>query len=141
MAVVEQSDIKTRIQESNNYSRSASLTDSSERKYQLTIFPVDTFHFSLQNGFIVKASKVVLTGSGKQVVRLTDSSKFASLLTSELERKFRKDSTLNMKKKSVAVERRGAIWHWIASALFVGIVILVTWWKSLDNITNVNFLT
>ena len=129
MAVEEQSEIKIRVQEANDYFRSKSLIDSSGQSYQLTIFPADTFRLSIQNGFIGKGSKVVLTGSSEQIIRLTDTSKFAGLLTSELEGKVRRDSTVNMKNRSVSVERRGMLWKWIGAALIVGIIVFGVWRK------------
>ena len=129
MAVEEQSEIKIRVQEANDYFRSKSLIDSSGQSYQLTIFPADTFRLSIQNGFIGKGSKVVLTGSSEQIIRLTDTSKFAGLLTSELEGKVRRDSTVNMKNRSVSVERRGMIWKGIGVGLIVGIIVFGVWRK------------
>ena len=129
LAVKEQFDIKTRVQEANDYSRSKSLTDSNGQSYQLTIFPADTFQFSMKNGFIGKALKVVLTGSSEQIIRLNDTSKFAGLLTSELEGKVRRDSTVNMKNRSVSVERRGMIWKGIGVGLILGIIVFGVWRK------------
>ena len=45
LAVQEQSDINSRVQEVNHYARSGSITDSSGQSFQLTIFPADTFKF------------------------------------------------------------------------------------------------
>ena len=129
MAVEELSEIRSRVQESNDYFSSKSLTDSNGQSYQLTIFLADTLQFSMKNGFIGKASKAVLTRSSEQIIRLTGTSKFAGLLTSELEGKVRRPSTLKMKNRSVSVERRGMIWKGIGVGLIVGLLMLGIWWK------------
>ena len=64
--------IDSRIQEheSTKISLSTVIADSSGRFYQATIFPVDTFQFSLQDGFKGKALKVEVKGSVKQLIRV-----------------------------------------------------------------------
>lgn len=129
VSVQEQSDIKTRVQEVNNHSRSESLSDSSGKSFQLTIFPADTFQFSLQKGFIGKASKVVLTGSSKQVIRLLDTSKIVRSFAIEYDGKFRSDSTGKSKRRTVLVEKDGKIWAEISIGLILGVVLFRIWQK------------
>ena len=66
--------IDSRIQEheSTKISLSTVIADSSGRFYQATIFPVDTFQFSLQDGFKGKALKVEVRGSVKQLIRVNE---------------------------------------------------------------------
>lgn len=123
VSVQEQYDIKARVQEFNDYSSSESLSDSSGRSFQLTIFPADTFQFSLQHGFIGKASKVVLRGSSKQVIRLTDTSRIVSSKTFESVEKVRRDSLVKMNNRSVSVEKRGRIWQGIGIGLIIGLIL------------------
>ena len=63
-------DSRIREHESTSISRSMVMTDSSGEYYQATIFPADTFQFSLRDGFKGKALKVEVRGSVKQLIRL-----------------------------------------------------------------------
>ena len=65
-------DSRIQEQESTKISLSTAITDSSGRFYQATIFPVDTFQFSLRDGFKGKALKVEVRGSVKQLIRVKE---------------------------------------------------------------------
>jgi len=67
IAVMEQTETRSREQENKQYSRSYSITDSSGQFYQITIFPADSFQFALHEGFKGKASKVEIRGSIRQL--------------------------------------------------------------------------
>lgn len=49
------------------------VRDSSDQSYQMRIFPVDTFTFSLQNGYQGKASLIEISGIRKQLLTGRDS--------------------------------------------------------------------
>ena len=65
-------DSRAQEQESTKISLSTAITDSSGQFYQATIFPVDTFQFSLRDGFKGKALKVEVRGSVKQLIRVNE---------------------------------------------------------------------
>ena len=65
-------DSRIQEQESTKISISTAITDSSGRFYQATIFPVDTFQFSLRDGFKGKALKVEVRGLVKQLIRVKE---------------------------------------------------------------------
>ena len=78
----------------------------------------------MQDGFIGKASKVVLKGTSKQLIRISDTSKFSRSLTSELDGKMTRDVTAKMENRETLVEGRGGIWKGICVGLIFGAVIL-----------------
>ena len=49
------------------------FTDSSQLDYEINIFPVDTFSFSPGEGFIGKASSLVIKGKSTHLIALADS--------------------------------------------------------------------
>lgn len=56
-------------QETIHLSHAHSVTDSIGQVYQITIFPRDSFEFSMERGFMGKAAKVELTGLIRQLNR------------------------------------------------------------------------
>ncbi|OYZ31789.1 MAG: hypothetical protein B7X86_07520 [Sphingobacteriales bacterium 17-39-43] len=70
---LEQTDTLIREQENIHLSHDRFVTDSIGQVYQITIFPRDSFQFSVEKGFIGKASKVELRGSIRQLNRVNDS--------------------------------------------------------------------
>jgi hypothetical protein len=48
LALKAQTEINTKEQGDKNYQRTASLLDSASQYYQLSIFPLDSFQFSLR---------------------------------------------------------------------------------------------
>ena len=65
-------DIRSRGQQSTKLSRSSTITDSSGQFYQVTIFPADTFHFSMRDGFRGKALKIVVKGSKQELMQIAE---------------------------------------------------------------------
>ncbi len=55
-------------------SRIISMSDSANNQYRINIFPLDTFSFSLQNGFKGKASMIEVVGRRQEVKKIIDSS-------------------------------------------------------------------
>ncbi len=124
-----QSDVKSKLSEDKRFERTKSVIDSSGQSFQLTIFPVDSFKFSLQNGFVGKATKVIVKGSNDQMIRISDTIKSSVSLNSESETKLTSDFTEKMKDKSSQVERRTVVWKGICLGLIAGMVILWIWRK------------
>lgn len=129
LAVEEQSDFKSNLRQDSYYGRSTSISDSSGQHYQLTIFPVDSFRFSLQNGFAGKATKVLVTGSGEQMMRLTDTSGFSGSLNSQSAMKMRKDRTAKRQENSSLVEKPEVGWKSICAGLIAGMLVFGLWRK------------
>ena len=126
----EQSEIESRVKEINRINRHESVTDSNRNTYQLTIFPADTFKFSMQNGFIGKASKIVLNGTSEQLIRVLDTSKFTSSISSESDTKMRTDRMENLRDRSTQLERRDVTWIGLCVGLIVAVVVLGVWRRS-----------
>ena len=53
----------------------AGKVDSTQQFYQVRIFPLDSFSYSLSNGFNGRASSIEISGSGEQVSRITHNKK------------------------------------------------------------------
>lgn len=70
--------------QNRSFSRTSAVRDSSDQFYQVTIFPADTFQFSMQEGFTGKATKLEVRGSIRQIRHLNDS---ATLMTGSDKRK------------------------------------------------------
>lgn len=49
------------------------LTDTTDEQYTVTIFPLDSFSFSTENGFRGKAEKIEVKGMNRRVKTLSDS--------------------------------------------------------------------
>ncbi|MGV3686475.1 MAG: hypothetical protein ACO1NS_12665 [Daejeonella sp.] len=122
-------DLNSELIQENQFLRTASLSDSTGEFYQLTIFPVDSFKFSLQNGFAGKASKVVLNGSVKQQLRISDTSKINKTMTYQAEASRSSDLTERNKSREAALERTGIMSKGLALGLFVLLIILGLLWK------------
>ncbi|MDP3469497.1 MAG: hypothetical protein Q8S11_14245 [Daejeonella sp.] len=70
---LEQTDTLIREQETIHFSHARFVRDSIGQVYQITIFPRDSFQFSVERGFIGKAAKVEIIGSIRQLNRVSDS--------------------------------------------------------------------
>ncbi len=58
--------------------RIISISDSTNQFYRVNIFPLDTFSFSIQDGFKGKASRVEVIKTVQQVKQINDSSLFTA---------------------------------------------------------------
>lgn len=124
---IEQTETRSREQENKQYARSYSLTDSSGQFYQLTIFPVDSFQFSLREGFKGKANKVELRGSIHQLKRMTDSS--VLILSANKQANSTRNRKVSIKKLDHAksVKKTGLSWWWIFVAGGVSVATIWVW--------------
>lgn len=102
-----------------------SLSDSSEQIYQLTIFPVDSFRFSVQEGFRGKASKLELKGTIHAVEKLADSSMLLVSKGTVSASQLTKSVQNRGLERSREFEKIGFRWWWV---LIAGVgVALVLW--------------
>ncbi len=119
-----QTDLNSALNKDNQFVRTTTLSDSIGQYYQLTIFPVDSFKFSLQSGFSGKATKVMILGSSKQLTRLSDSSKYAESLSAESAVKLTESVKAHMNDRSVSVERSTVLWKWLWISLAAIVLII-----------------
>lgn len=95
------------------------IRDSNNQQYRLKISPVDTFTFSLENGFKGKASSIEFKGTFQQKTATTDSSTFngrKEIAThAGMIRKVQGEQLVSSK----AVAKIWFNW-WLVVALFVG---------------------
>jgi hypothetical protein len=129
MQEIQQFKIQSHLKEVNSYDRHQSSTDSSGQSYQLTIFPADTFQFSIKNGFVGKASKVVLNGSAEQVIRYTDTSKLSGFRTSASDERSTRELTTKTGSLSALVKGKTGIWTGIVAGLTLGLLMCWIWRK------------
>lgn len=83
-------------------SRLISMSDSVDNQYYIKISPLDTFSFSLQNGFKGKATMIEVVGTSQEVRKIIDSSSFRADRQNETQydRKSRtKETTASRHKK------------------------------------------
>lgn len=76
MAQKEDVQIISKTSELINGNRLVLLTDSSSKFFSVEIFPLDTFTFSVNDGFKGKASKIEFMGIENEVQRILDSTGF-----------------------------------------------------------------
>jgi len=122
---LEQTDTLIREQENIHLSYAHSITDSIRQVYQITIFPRDSFQFSMERGFIGKASKVELVGSIRQLNRVNDSTVLMVSEGKETKSKMIRKLESRQINNSKSVEKsRFKGWQvWGA----VGVVLLLGW--------------
>ena len=122
---LEQTDTLIREQETIHLSHAHSVTDSIGQVYQITIFPRDSFQFSVEKGFIGKASKVELRGSIRQLNRVNDSIAFMVSKGRETKAKAIRKVESGQINNSKSVEKsRFKGWQ---VGLAVGAVLLLGW--------------
>ena len=80
VTMLEQSNTGSWQETNSSLSYSSTVTDSSGQVYQVTIFPTDTFRFSMKHGFQGMATKIEVRGAINQVTRFVDTT---SVLASE----------------------------------------------------------
>ncbi len=122
---LEQTDTMIREQETIHLSHAHSVTDSIGQVYQITIFPRDSFQFSVERGFIGKASKVELVGSIRKLNRVNDSTVLMVSKGKETKSKMIRKLESRQINNSKSVEKsRFKGWQvWV----LVGAVLLLGW--------------
>lgn len=122
--VREHTDTRSRQEENKQYSRSHSITDSTGQFYQVTIFPADSFEFSLREGFKGKASKVELRGSIQQLKRINDRSALIVSANSEATSKMNRKLAVKKLDHAKSVKKTGLGWWWLFVAVGLGLVMI-----------------
>ncbi len=74
----QETQLESRQSDSVTGYRMLHLTDSSKQFFRVTIFPLDTFTLSLQNGFKGMASSIELAGFKEEMKMLYDSTAFTA---------------------------------------------------------------
>lgn len=101
------------------------LTDTTHEQYTVTIFPLDSFSFSRENGFRGKAEKIEVKGMHRRVRTLSDSTTIQAETQSdrvyEVEERREKKEVLSGR----VVERRR--WNWLMVVIVLLALILVGW--------------
>ena len=113
-------------------SRIISISDSANNQYRVNISPIDTFSFSLQNGFKGKAYRIEIVGTRKEVKKITDSSSFRAQRQNETQydRKSRSTETTALRDKTLEKKNSTLVMNLLAIGLS-GLVIWICWriWK------------
>lgn len=124
LALKDKVNILTNENELYQGSKVIMITDSNDYQYKLKIFPLDTFTFSLENGFKGKASSIEFTGRLQQKTATTDSSTFAGRKQKTrhvgLVRKVESEQLASSK----AISKIWLNW-WLIAGLVVGIVLFI----------------
>lgn len=122
-AALELTDTHSREQQKEFYSLKSTIIDSSGQLYQVTIFPADTFEFSMQQGFKGKASKVELKGSIRQLKKLNDSATFSANKERETRSKIIKVHETERVINSKSLENKG--FNWLQLCLAIAAAVLI----------------
>lgn len=102
------------------------LTDTTHEQYTVTIFPLDSFSFSTENGFRGKAEKIELSGQLRRVLSRTDSAVLRVEKRSDriYEAEERIEKSALSKTRVLESKSRRVLWVFIGLA---GIIVL-GWW-------------
>ena len=115
--------------ESITGSRQINFTDSSSNMFKVTIFPLDTFTFSLEGGFKGKAMRIEAAGIIKQYKKMVDSSE----MLFEKETRVEFENNRNVKKvessKKRVIERKRVRWVSGITVMVVLSLVVWLWWK------------
>lgn len=114
-------------QENKKYSLSRSIIDSTGQEYQVTIFPADSFRFSVQEGFSGKAIKIELRGSARQFTRTNESAAFNVSTSKEHSANVIRKSNHNERTRSRSVEKIRMPWIWLSGVLALGFLMVYIW--------------
>lgn len=93
--------------------RSTIRADSLDHQYRVTIFPVDTFHFSPDTGFMGKASRIELTGQRRAFRWLNDSAQLANSSSASLELNAL-DNVETISNSTAKSMKKTSVWKWVA---------------------------
>ena len=135
-AAFEATDTHTREQQKKFYSIQSSIKDSSGQLYQVTIFPADTFEFSLQQGFKGKASKVELKGSASQLKMVNDSAIFSAINDREIRGTLIRKHDTEQLAKSKSVENKWLNWLPLCLAIAAMAMIVTIFLRFRKRISN-----
>lgn len=102
------------------------LTDTTHEQYTLTIFPLDSFSFSRENGFRGRAGRIELSGQLRRVLSRTDS---AELRIEKQRGRIYEEQEL-IEKSAFSKTRVLESKSWRALWFFIGLlgVVVLGWW-------------
>ena len=135
-AAFEATDTHTREQQKKFYSMQSSIIDSSGQLYQVTIFPADTFQFSLQQGFKGKATKVEVKGSASHLKMVNDSATFSANNDSETRGTLIRKQETERLAKSKSVENKWLNWLPLCLAIAAMVMIVMIFLRFRKRISN-----
>lgn len=119
--------LKSKQNESLASSRATFMSDSTVNAYRVTIFPVDTFTYSPEEGFKGKARKIEASGIARQLKKTGDSS--VTHFQKELQVDYRNSrdarKTESSKARVVKRKRIGLIWG-VSGVILTGLIL--GWW-------------
>lgn len=102
------------------------LTDTTHEQYTVTIFPLDSFSFSRENGFRGKAERIEVSGRLRRVISRTDSAVLRVEKKSDRTYEEQERIEKSALSKTQVLERKS----WRAFWLFIGLlgVVVLGWW-------------
>jgi len=136
MASMEEQKIKLKTEQKNllQSSQAIRLTDSMMQDYQVSILPVDSFSFSIQDGFKGKALSIEIRGKQNLLKSISDSSgqflQSHKLEQGSLELKHRQEQSAVSKTK----EKESRMVFPEIILILIGILVLAVGWRYLKRI-------
>lgn len=123
----EETNIKSSEQENKQYSLSRSIVDSIGQEYYVTIFPADSFRFSVQEGFFGKATKIELRGSEKQFSRINESITINASASRKSSSGVKRKTSNEETSRSRSMEKTRIPWILVCSILALGFLMVFIW--------------
>lgn len=125
----QETQLESRQSDSISGHRMLHLTDSSRQYFRVTIFPLDTFTLSLQNGFKGTASSIELAGFKEEMKMLYDSTVF----NAKEQRTLRIDQQTKTSKteQSSSKTLRKSNSSWMSGLVVLTLLAFIVWqgWK------------
>ena len=123
----EETNIKSKEQENRQSSLSRSIVDSIGQEYYVTIFPADSFRFSVQEGFFGKATKIEVRGSEKQFSRINDSITINASASRKSSSGVKRKTSNEETSRSRSVEKMRMPRIWMSGVLALGLLMVFIW--------------
>ena len=104
------------------------FSDSSGFDYQVRIFPIDTFRFSMDQGFVGVAGEVRISGRSSRVVGVKDSVVASSESDKRVEEEMASSTGILHKEEEKVKQKEGSRMGFIP-LIILGLVIFVIYWN------------
>ena len=124
--------IKNKQNELYQGNRIISMIDSGNHQYRVNIFPLDTFSFSLHDGFKGRASVIEIIGTAHQVRQIRDSSSFIAKQQNETQYDLKSKSRETAVSRVKSLEKsKSSIIPVLLGIGLAGLIVWVGWrfWK------------
>lgn len=123
--MVKKEDVRINSQTSEliNGNRLLQFTDSSNKFFSIKIFPLDTFTFSVNDGFKGKASKIEWVGTEQDMKHFSDSMGIRA--ESEKSLRFELESEIKEKVIRASKEVKSRRTNWVLGLGLVGFIIVL----------------